>query len=78
MLPTITLIFMNLRFVISGAITVETVFSWPGLGLLSYDALRGPDIDLLQAIFLLFSIGVILANVAADLVYAILDPRVRA
>jgi peptide/nickel transport system permease protein len=78
MLPTITLIFMNLGFVISGAITVETVFSWPGLGLLSYDALRGPDIALLQAIFLLFSIGVILANVAADLVYAILDPRVRA
>jgi peptide/nickel transport system permease protein len=54
------------------------VFSWPGLGLLSYDALRGPDIALLQAIFLLFSIGVILANIAADLVYAILDPRVRA
>jgi peptide/nickel transport system permease protein len=78
MLPTITLIFMNLGFVISGAITVETVFSWPGLGLLSYDALRGPDIALLQAIFLLFSIGVILANIAADLVYAILDPRVRA
>jgi peptide/nickel transport system permease protein len=78
MLPTITLIFMNLGFVISGAITVETVFSWPGLGLLSYDALRGPDIALLQAIFLLFSIGVILANVAADLVYAVLDPRVRA
>jgi peptide/nickel transport system permease protein len=78
MLPTITLIFMNLGFVISGAITVETVFSWPGLGLLAYDALRGPDIALLQAIFLLFSIGVILANIAADLVYAVLDPRVRA
>jgi peptide/nickel transport system permease protein len=77
-LPTITLIFLNLGFVISGAITVETVFSWPGLGLLSYDALRGPDIALLQAIFLLFSIGVILANIVADLLYALLDPRVRA
>jgi peptide/nickel transport system permease protein len=78
MLPTITLIFMNLGFVVSGAITVETVFSWPGLGLLSYEALRGPDIALLQAIFLLFSIGVIVANIAADLLYAVLDPRVRA
>jgi peptide/nickel transport system permease protein len=77
-LPTVTLIFMNLGFVISGAITVETVFSWPGLGLLTYDALRGPDIALLQATFLLFSIGVIVANIIADLMYAVLDPRVRA
>jgi peptide/nickel transport system permease protein len=76
-LPTVTLIFMNLGFVISGAITVETVFSWPGLGLLTYDALRGPDIALLQATFLLFSIGVIAANIIADLMYAVLDPRVR-
>ncbi len=76
-LPTVTLIFMNLGFVISGAITVETVFSWPGLGLLTYDALRGPDIALLQATFLLFSIGVIVANIIADLMYALLDPRVR-
>ncbi len=76
-LPTLTLILMNLGFVVSGAITVETVFSWPGLGLLSYDALRGPDIALLQAIFLLFSIGVIVANTIADLLYAVLDPRVR-
>ena len=42
LLPTITLIFLNLGFTVSGAITVETVFSWPGLGLLSYEALRGP------------------------------------
>ena len=76
-LPTVTLIFMNLGFVISGAITIETVFSWPGLGLLTYDALRGPDIALLQATFLLFSIGVIVANIIADLMYAVLDPRVR-
>lgn len=76
-LPTITLIFLNLGFVVSGAITVETVFSWPGLGLLSYEALRGPDIALLQAIFLLFSFGVIVANIIADLLYAVLDPRVR-
>jgi peptide/nickel transport system permease protein len=43
LLPTTTLIFLNLGFVVSGAITIETVYSWPGLGLLSYEALRTPD-----------------------------------
>lgn len=77
MLPTTTLVFLNLGFVISGAITVETVFSWPGLGLLSYDALSGPDIPLLQALFLLFSLSIVVFNLAADILYAVLDPRVR-
>jgi peptide/nickel transport system permease protein len=78
LLPTMTLIFLNFGFVIGGAITVETVYSWPGLGLLSYDALRGPDVPLLQAVFLLFSIGVIVFTLIADLLYAVLDPRVSA
>ena len=77
LLPTTTLIFLNLGFVVSGAITIETVFSWPGLGLLGYEALPTPDYPLLQGVFLLFSAAVIVANVAADLLYAYLDPRVR-
>ena len=77
LLPTTTLIFLTLGFVVSGAITIETVYSWPGLGLLSYEALRTPDYPLLQGVFLLFSAAVILANVIADLLYAYLDPRVR-
>jgi peptide/nickel transport system permease protein len=77
LLPTVTLVFLNIGFVVSGAITVETVFSWPGLGLLSYQAIRGPDIPLLQAIFLLFSIAVVVANLVADIVVAAVDPRVR-
>jgi peptide/nickel transport system permease protein len=77
LLPTTTLIFLNLGFVVSGAITIETVYSWPGLGLLSYEALRTPDYPLLQGVFLVFSAAVILANVLADLLYARLDPRVR-
>ncbi|GAB1820501.1 ABC transporter permease [Herbidospora sp. RD11066] len=76
LLPTMTLIFLNLGFVIGGAITVEYVFSWPGLGLLTAEALRGPDIPLLQAVFLLFSLGVIVFTLMADLLYAVLDPRV--
>jgi peptide/nickel transport system permease protein len=77
LLPTTTLVLMNLGFVVSGAITVETVFSWPGLGQLSYEALRGPDVALLQAIFLLFSLSVVAFNLIADLLIAVLDPRVR-
>ncbi len=77
MLPTTTLIFLNLGFVIGGAITIEYVFSLSGLGSLTVQALRGPDIPLLQTLFLLFSAAVILANLVADLIYAKLDPRVR-
>jgi len=78
MLPVITLVVLNLGFVVSGAITIETVFSWPGLGLLSFQALKGPDFPLLQGLFLLFSAAIIVANLVADLTYGYLDPRVRA
>jgi peptide/nickel transport system permease protein len=77
LLPTSSLVLLNIGFVISGAITVETVYSWPGLGLLTYDALRGPDIPLLQALFLLFSLSVIAVNLVADVLYGVIDPRVR-
>src|SRR5262245_16633087 len=68
LLPSITLFLMSLGFVVSGAITVETIFNWPGLGLLTADALRGPDIPLLQGVFVVFSAGVILMNLVADLI----------
>jgi peptide/nickel transport system permease protein len=77
LLPTFTLIVLYLGFVVSGAITIETVFSIPGLGLLSYEALKVPDFPLLEGLFLLFSAAVILANLVADLMYPIIDPRVR-
>jgi peptide/nickel transport system permease protein len=78
LLPVITLVAINVGFVLSGAITVETVFSWPGLGLLTYQALNAPDLPLLQGLFLVFSASVILFNLIADLAYAYFDPRVRA
>jgi peptide/nickel transport system permease protein len=77
MLPTVTLFFLSLGFVVSGAITVEYVFTWPGLGRLSAEALRGPDVPLLQGVFLFFSAGVILMNLLADMIYPLIDPRVR-
>ena len=75
--PTMTLVFLNLGFVVGGAITIEYVFSIDGLGSLTVDALSGPDVPLLQALFLLFSAAVIFANLVADLLYGYFDPRVR-
>ena len=78
MLPTLTITFLGLGFVFAGAITIEYVFSWPGLGLLTVTAIDDKDFPLLQALFLLFSGAVIVFNLIADLLYAYLDPRVRA
>lgn len=78
MLPTVTVIFLQIGTIISGAITVEVVFSWPGLGYLTYQALKVPDIPLLQGTFILFSASVIVMNLIADILYRFLDPRVRA
>ena len=77
LLPTVTLIAINLGYVVAGAITVEVVFNWPGLGTLTVDALEARDYPVLQGIFLLLSVSVVVANLLADLVYGLLDPRVR-
>jgi len=77
LLPTVTLVCVNLGEVVAGSILVETVFSWPGLGSLFYEALRVPDLPLIQGLFLVFAASVILANLLADLAYPLLDPRVR-
>jgi peptide/nickel transport system permease protein len=77
LLPTVTLVAINLGYVVAGAITVEVVFNWPGLGTLTVDALSGRDYPVLQGVFLLLSVTVVLANLIADVVYGYLDPRVR-
>jgi peptide/nickel transport system permease protein len=76
MLPTVTLIFINLGRTVAGVILVETVFSWPGLGGLFYQALSVPDLPLVQGLFFVFAAAVIVMNTLADLVYPLLDPRV--
>lgn len=77
LLPTVTVIFLQLGGLVTGAITVETVFSWPGLGYLTYQALQIPDLPLLEGTFIVFSASVIVMNMLADIVYRYLDPRVR-
>ena len=78
MLPMITLITLNLGYTVGGAIQVETVFSWPGLGRLIFEAVGDRDFPVLQGAFLLIAVSVIGANLLADLLYTVLDPRVRA
>ena len=77
-LPTFTLIFLSFGFVLGGAVVIETVFSWPGLGLLTYDAIRTLDYPVIQGVFLVASVAVVVANLVADMAYGYLDPRIRA
>ena len=78
LLPLVTLSAIYFGAVVGGAITIETVFSWPGLGQLTYDAINSKDFPVLEGTFLVFSVGVIVANLAADILYFYLDPRVQA
>ena len=75
---SLTVVLLSLGFIFGGAITVEYVFSYPGLGLLTVQAIGAKDFPLLQGLFLLFSAAVIIANLVADILYSQLDPRVRA
>jgi peptide/nickel transport system permease protein len=77
MLPTISIIAINLGLVVAGAVLTETVFSWPGVGRLIYDAILNRDYPILQGAFLFITISVVIANLIADLLYGLLDPRVR-
>jgi peptide/nickel transport system permease protein len=76
LLPVVTLAAINLGFIVSGAITIETVFTWPGLGLLTYDAIVDKDYPMMQGLFLVFSAAIIVANLIADFFVGMLDPRV--
>ena len=76
-LPTITLVAINVGLVVLGTISIETVFSWPGVGRLVYEAILFRDFPVLQGTFILFTVFMLLANFIADITYAILDPRVR-
>lgn len=77
LLPTVTLVFMQIGGIISGSIITERVFSWPGLGKLFVDAITIRDFPLLQSTFVVFSASVIIANLCAEITYWFLDPRVR-
>lgn len=76
-IPVITLAGLQLGTILSGALIVETVFDWPGLGLLAFQSVQARDAPVLLGLLMLSSIIVILANLATDVVYRFIDPRIR-
>ena len=75
--PLVTMIALDLPAVFAGALFIETIFSWPGMGRLFWEAARGRDYPVLMAIIMINAVLIIIANLAADMLYARLDPRVR-
>jgi peptide/nickel transport system permease protein len=76
LLPMITLIALELGFIVGGALLIEVIFSWPGIGLAMYTAIGQRDYPMLQGGFLILTVSVIVLNFAADLLYFRLDPRI--
>ena len=76
MLPIATLVALSLGYIVAGAILVETVFSWPGIGRAVYEAVLERDYPMLQGAFLLLTFSVVFCNLVADLLYFKLDPRI--
>ncbi len=76
-LPVITVIGLNLRTLIAGAVLTETVFAWPGVGRLTYEAIFARDYPVLMGILIVIGFTVVVANILVDIAYSWLDPRVR-
>jgi ABC-type dipeptide/oligopeptide/nickel transport system permease component len=76
LLPTTTMVALSLGYVVGGAILIETVFSWPGIGRAVYEAVLQRDYPMLQGAFLVLTLSVVFFNLIADLLYFRLDPRV--
>ncbi len=76
LLPTVTMLGLFVGSILTGAILTETVFSWPGLGSLTFDSISRRDYPVVLALFFIFSILTILSNLITDIVYGLLDPRI--
>jgi peptide/nickel transport system permease protein len=77
MLPTITVIGLQVGLLMGGAIITETIFSWPGIGLYAYDSISSRDYASIQGVVLYGALLFVLVNLVVDILYAVLDPRVR-
>lgn len=77
LLPMVTIVGLSLPNVIGGSFIIETIFSWPGIGLLGYTAILQRDYPVQLGIALMAAVAVLLANLATDIVYGIVDPRIR-
>jgi peptide/nickel transport system permease protein len=77
LLPVITVLGLQLGTLLAGAVITETVFSWPGIGLLTIEAIQTRDYPVVQACVLLIALTYVVVNMLTDLLYALIDPRIR-
>ncbi|WP_076866072.1 ABC transporter permease [Bradyrhizobium mercantei] len=77
LLPILTMAGVQIGSMLGGSIIIESVFGWPGMGLLAYEALFARDLNLLMGILIVSSVMVILINIAVDVLYAVVDPRIQ-
>ena len=77
LLPVVTVTGLNAGFAISGAVLTEVVFGWPGIGRLTLDAISHRDYPVLMGIFIFITVGVVVVNLLTDVLYAVIDPRIR-
>jgi len=77
LIPIITLVGLYIPVLFSGTIFIETVFAWPGMGRTIYDAILQRDYPLVMAGSFFFAVMVVAANLIADILYAVVDPRIR-
>ena len=77
MIPIVTLVSLDIAFIIGGAIITESIFGWPGLGRLYITAIGTVDFPVVMAIVMIIGIGIVIMNIVADVLYGVMDPRVR-
>lgn len=77
LLPIITILCMEIPSLFSGALLTETIFVWPGVGRLNYEALLNRDYPLIMGLLMFLSLIIIISNIVADILYAIIDPRIK-
>ena len=77
MLPLFTQLAISIGFVVGGSVVIENIFQYPGIGLRLVQAINGRDYTVMQGVFVVITIAVVLSNIAAELLYGVLDPRVR-
>ena len=77
LIPVVTVIGLQFGYILGGAVVIETVFSWPGVGLLTIQAIYNRDFPLVQAAVFVLAVAIILINMFVDILYSFLDPRIR-
>ncbi len=77
LLPMVTLIGLSIPGILSGSLVTETVFNYPGMGLLFYQAAESDDFPVLLGVTIVVAVATVVGNLIADILYAVVDPRIR-